>query len=241
MDALRHTGDVDDLTVTGTARTTVATIRRMIEEGHWPVGGRLPPQRQLAELLGISRSTLREAISVLLTAGDIRTRTSGRGVIVNEPAERSQESSWPLASQYSLCEVYQFRYVAESYAAQLAAMSRRDADLTKLRASLADFRAAATAADLQAYAEADFQFHRNIMAISGNRLLMDMHEVFASVLLESQRMPVRRPGDLWQAVKEHEFILEAIERGDPDGASYYMRRHIDMGGSRSGLLPSELP
>lgn len=241
MEAGRQNDNGGDPAAVGTARATVAALRLMIGEGRWSVGGLLPPQRQLAELLGISRATLREAMSVLLTAGDIRTRENGRGVVVCDPAGRGPEATWPLASQYSLREVYQFRHVVESYAAQLAAMSHKDGDLSKLRASLADFRAAAASGDLRAYAEADFEFHRHIMAVSGNRLLIDMHKVFASVLLESQRMPVRRPGDLWPAVKEHEVILEAIERCDPDGANYYMRKHIDMGGSRSGLLPSELP
>lgn len=79
------------------------------------------------------------------------------------------------------------------------------------------------------------------MRISRNKLLVDMHHTFASVLLESQRMPTERRGSLWFAVKEHERILEAIAMDDPEGASYYMRKHISMAGSRAGLPPAELP
>ena len=67
-----------------------------------------------------------------------------------------------------------------------------------------------------------------------------MHQTFASVLFESQRLPASA-GNLWNAVHEHERILEAIEMNDPDGASYYMRKHISMAGSRAGLAPHELP
>ncbi|MGE8106681.1 FadR/GntR family transcriptional regulator [Allorhizobium sp. NPDC080224] len=236
--AKRNGGDVaSESAVAATVKALVA----MIGEGRWPRGTVLPPQRELAKLLDISRATLREAISVLLTTGEIRARDNGRGFTIADAADRAEGAVWPHAARYSLREVYQLRHVVESYAAQLAGMSRTDADLANLRQALEAFRSAARSADLTAYAEADFEFHRSILAISGNRLLIDMHHTFAGVMLESQRMPALRPGDLWPAVKEHELILEAIERGDPDGANYYMRRHISMGGSRSGLAPAELP
>ncbi len=220
---------------------TVKTLVAMIGEGHWSSGTALPPQRELAKLLQISRATLREAISVLLTTGEIKALDNGRGFTIADPSDEPKGPVWPHAARYSLREVYQLRHVVESYAAQLAAMSRTDANLVELRQALEAFRAAAVSGDLMAYTEADFEFHRQILAISGNRLLVDMHRTFAGVMLESQRMPALRPGDLWPAVKEHELILEAIERGDPDGANYYMRKHISTGGSRSGLAPTELP
>lgn len=225
----------------GAVAATVRALVAMIREGRWSTGTILPPQRELAKLLDISRATLREAISVLLTTGEIRARENGRGFMIADASTRDGGAVWPLAARYSLREVYQFRHLVESYAAQLAAMSRTDENLAGLRRALEAFRAAAASRDLIAYAEADFDFHRHIMEISGNRLMIDMHRTFASVMLESQRMPALRPGDLWAAVKEHELILEAIARNDPDGASYYMRKHISMGGSRSGLAPAELP
>ncbi len=236
----RDTGDV------GGGSAVAATVRSlvgMIGEGRWPKGTTLPPQRELAKLLEISRATLREAISVLLTRGEITARDNGRGFMIADvdAEDRAEGALWPHAARYSLREVYQLRHVVESYAAQLAAMSRTDTNLAELRQALEAFRGAAVSGDLMAYAEADFEFHRHILAISGNRLLIDMHRTFSGVMMESQRLPALRPGDLWPAIKEHELILEAIERGDPDGANYYMRKHISMGGSRSGLAPTELP
>lgn len=219
---------------------TVRALASMIAEGHWSQGSALPPQRELARLLDISRATLREAISVLLTTGKIKAQDNGRGFVIADGSDE-RNGAWPQAAPYSLREVYQLRHVVESYAAQLAAMSRTEHDLAALSNTLAAFRRAAQDADLSGYVEADTEFHRQILAISGNRLLVDMHRTFAGVMQESQRMPVLHPGDLWPAVKEHELILEAIERGDPDGALYYMRKHISMGGSRSGLSPTELP
>ena len=228
--------------VTGGGSAVAATVKAlaaMIAEGRWSQGAALPPQRELARLLDISRATLREAISVLLTTGKIKAQDNGRGFVITDG--EGGHGAWPQSAPYSLREVYQLRHVVESFAAQLAAISRTQDDLAALRDALAAFRQGAVEGDLGGYIEADAEFHRLILAMSGNRLLADMHRTFAGVMQDSQRMPVLRPGDLWPAVKEHELILEAIERGDPDGAHYYMRKHISMGGSRSGLSPTELP
>lgn len=222
-------------------QATVSTLHGMIEEGVWTPGTLLPPQRDLARMLNVSRTTLREALSMLLTTGEIAARENGRGFVCTDPGERQTVPPWKFAARYSLKEVYQFRYLAESYAAQLTALSRTPSELVELKESLELFRGAARDRDLALYAQMDFDFHQLILRISGNKLLVDMHHSFANVMLESQRLPVLRPGDLWLAVQEHERIVEAIERNDPDGANYYMRTHINMGGSRSGLAPHELP
>ena len=212
----------------------------MRREGQIKSGEMLPPQRELAELLDVSRATLREAISVLVTTGEVVPRENGRGFLFGD-STLNAAPVWPSAARYSLREVLQCRHIIEGHAAQLAALSRTTGDVAGLRESHEAFKAAAACRDLRAYADVDFQFHARIIAIAGNRLFADIHSTFASVVLESQKLPALRPGDLWTAVKEHEAILEAIERCDPDGAQYYMRKHISMGGSRSGLPASELP
>lgn len=225
----------------GVAQATVATLQAMMRDGRLKPGDMLPPQRDLANDLNVSRATLREALSILATIGEIAARPGGRGFVRADPAARSAIPSWRFAARYSLREVYQFRYIAESYAAELAAVSHSEQELVELRASLQVFRTNALAADLVAYAQADFEFHQLIMRMSRNKLLIDMHHTFASIMLESQRLPTSRRGNLMHAVQEHERLLEAIAIGDPDGANYYMRKHINMAGSRAGLPASELP
>ncbi|HTJ57381.1 MAG TPA: FadR/GntR family transcriptional regulator [Devosiaceae bacterium] len=225
----------------GVTRATVATLKAMIRDGRLKPGDKLPPQRDLARDLNVSRATLREALSILATIGQITARQGGRGFFVASPGDAPATPSWRFAARYSLGEVYQFRHIAESYAAQLAAIRRTDEDVAEMRQSTEQFRKSAYADDLAAYAQADFDFHQIILRISGNRLLADMHQTFASILLESQRLPTERRGNLLNAVNEHERILEAIAMNDPDGASYYMRKHISMAGNRAGLPATELP
>ena len=225
----------------GVTRTTVTHLQTMIRDGRIKPGEALPPQRDLARDLNISRATLREALSILATIGQIVATPSGRGFVVSPEDDTLATPSWRFAARYSLREVYQFRYIAESYAAHLAALDHTKQEVEELKESIESFRKATGALDLAAYAQADFDFHQIILRTSRNKLLMDMHHTFASVLFESQRLPTERRGNLWNAVTEHERILEAIAMNDPDGASYYMRKHISMAGSRAGLSASELP
>lgn len=228
-------------TSVGVAQATVAALRSMIRDGRLRPGDTLPPQRDLARDLSVSRATLREALSILATIGEIVAREGGRGFVCADPSGAPATPSWRFAARYSLSEVYQFRYIVESYAAELAALTHTNQEIADLKECTATFRNAAREKDLNAYAQADFDFHNLIMRISRNKLLVDMHQTFASVLLESQRLPTERRGNLLFAVQEHDRILEAIAMDDPDGANYYMRKHISMAGSRAGLPPSQLP
>lgn len=223
------------------AQATVATLQSMIRDGRLQPGDRLPPQRDLARDLNVSRATLREALSILATIGEIVARQGGRGFVCADPSGPPATPSWRFATRYSLSEVYQFRYIVESYAAELAALTHTEQEIADLKVCTTAFRQAARDNDLAAYAQADFDFHNLIMRISRNKLLVDMHQTFASVLLESQRLPTERRGNLLIAVQEHDRIVEAVAMGDPDGAKYYMRKHISMAGSRAGLPPSQLP
>jgi GntR family transcriptional regulator, transcriptional repressor for pyruvate dehydrogenase complex len=224
----------------GVTRTTVRHLQEMIRDGRLRPGEALPPQRDLALDLKISRATLREALSILATVGQIVARPGGRGFMVTQE-DAIATPSWRFAARYSPREVYQFRYIIESYAAELAAISHTEQDVEDLKESVEAFRAATRTNDLRAYAQADFDFHQVILRISRNKLLVDMHQTFASVLFESQRLATAQRGNLWNAVNEHERIFEAIAMNDPDGASYYMRKHISMAGSRAGLPATELP
>ena len=225
------------------AQAAVATLQEMIRDGRLPRGSALPPQRELARALNVSRASLREAFSILATIGVISIEP-GRGTFVRETSEGEitlpSGASWRFAARYSPAEVYQFRYVAECHAAQLAAMNHTDAEMLEIEANLRAFQRAARELDLSTYAQSDFQFHKLIMRFSRNRLMADMHRNFANVLLESQRLPLARRDRLWEAVTEHERIVEAMAMNDPDGAGYYMRQHLSRACNRAGITITEL-
>lgn len=219
-------------------QAVVAALQGMIRDGTFQGGMALPPQRDLAQQLGVSRASLREAVSILGTLGQLSIE-QGRGTFLVSTVEGSgggkSIGTWRFATRYSPEEVYQFRLIAESQAVQLAAMDHTDEDLAELDDNLGHFRLATRQADLGAYAQADFDFHRLIIRFSRNRLLADMHGSFAGVLLEAQRLPLIRRDKLWEPVVEHERIVEFLKRSDPEGARYYMRQHLSRACSRAGI------
>ncbi|HEY5205261.1 MAG TPA: FadR/GntR family transcriptional regulator [Roseiarcus sp.] len=219
-------------------QAVVAALQGMIRDGTFKGGMALPPQRDLAQQLGVSRASLREAVSILGTLGQLSIE-QGRGTFLVSTMEGASPGqpigTWRFATRYSPEEVYQFRLIAESQAVQLAAMNHTDEELAELNRNLERFRQATRQADLGAYAQADFDFHRLIIRFSRNRLLADMHGSFAGVLLEAQRLPLIRRDTLWDPVLEHERIVESLKRSDPEGARYYMRQHLSRACSRAGI------
>ncbi len=226
----------------GVAQAAVTALQDMIRSGQVQVGGPIPPERELAGELNVSRASLRQALSILATMGVLSIQP-GRGTFVCEPRQNGAGPavpSWHSATSYSPAEVYQFRYIAESHATQLAAMRRTPAELEQIQDNLEGFRRATRDADIANYMRIDFEFHDLIIALSGNRILSDMHRSFARVILASQHLPLTQRVILWDAVVEHERIVEALAMGDPEGASYYMRQHISRTGSRAGISITEL-
>ncbi|MDX6749894.1 FadR/GntR family transcriptional regulator [Geminicoccaceae bacterium 1502E] len=221
-------------------QTVVREIQNMIRSGALAPGAALPPQRALARELGVSRAALREALSILHTLGMVRVEPA-RGTFVAAPGSGAPGpasegiGSWRFSSRYTPQEVYQFRQLAESHAAGLAAIHAEQAQLDRLRENLGAFREAVRGMDLVGSAQCDFEFHQMIMQFSGNRLLADLHRTYHGVLLESQRLPLARRSRLWEPVIEHERILKALEMHDPDGAGYYMRVHLSRAADRVGV------
>lgn len=221
-------------------QATARRIQEMIHAGDLREGDLLPPQRELSERLNVSRASLREALSVLETLGLLRTEPRrGTRVAATEMLGDTALPPWRFWKRYSLSEVYQFRFVTEGYAARLAATRTSAAELNTLKQSLRDFRDAVCERDLVASSQLDFGFHKLIMDYSGNRVFTDLHGSFGSVLLESQRLPLTQHERLWEPVNEHENIVQAIEKRDPDGASYFMHVHITRAADRVGVSLSD--
>jgi GntR family transcriptional repressor for pyruvate dehydrogenase complex len=227
----------------GVAQATVTVLQDMIRDGRLKIGAAVPPQRELARDLNVSRASLREALSILATIGVLSIQP-GRGTYVCEMPQVDRggllAASGRFAAYYSATDVYQFRYIAESHAAQLAAMRHDGSGISELQRNLEVFRRASQEMDVETYMRTDFEFHGLIIAFSGNRLLAHMHRTFTNVVLESQRLPLTRRAKLWDAVVEHERIVEALAMNDPDGAGYYMRQHISRSGNRAGIMVTEL-
>jgi GntR family transcriptional repressor for pyruvate dehydrogenase complex len=216
----------------------------MILSGEFPQGTRLPSERQLASQLSVSRASLREAMSVLETMGLVRIE-HGRGTFVSEDPARTGMvlplPVWRFSSLYTLEEVYQSRHLAEGYAARLAAMAITDDEIAALQMLVQQHKEATRTLDFVTSSQSDFELHHQIMVLSKNRILADLHENYRTIFLESQRLPMARHERVWETVDEHEKLVQAIARRDPDGAEYYMRLHITRAADRVGIALSDTP
>ena len=221
-------------------QATARRIQEMIRAGELREGERLPPQRELSERLDVSRASLREALSVLQTLGLLRTEPR-RGTLVarTEALDGPALHPWRFEKLYSPPEVYQFRFVTEGHAARLAAVRVSAAELGTLMQNLREFKDAVRERDLVAMSQLDFDFHHLVMVYSGNRVFADLYGSYGSVLLESQRLPLTRHERLWEPVSEHENVVQAFEKQDPDGACYFMHVHILRAADRVGVSLSD--
>lgn len=165
-------------------------IRKLIAEQGFGPGDVLPSQRDLALQLGVSRASLREALSSLSALGVISVQP-GKGVFVQavEPSPAVSGVSWPFAAQASPVDIFQLRYALEGFAAGLAAVTLSADELDALEDNVAAMRDELRAGDFNAAARLDFEFHRRILLASGNQAMLSILTASAELFLESQKLP----------------------------------------------------
>jgi GntR family transcriptional regulator, transcriptional repressor for pyruvate dehydrogenase complex len=203
----------------------VSQLREQVLSGHWPVGGRLPAETELAQQLEVGRSTVREAIRALVHAGLLETR-QGSGTYVRSV---TPGADWePRLRRAAVLEAYEVRQALEVQAARLAAGRRTDADIAALRETLArrtQARAKARDAD---FVELDLAFHRCVVAAAHNALLAEMFDSFATVLREALIAVITDRGLHGRhADPAHVRLAEAIEAGDAAAAEQAAIDYLD--------------
>ncbi|WP_188311821.1 FadR/GntR family transcriptional regulator [Salinarimonas soli] len=203
----------------------------VIETQALRAGDRLPSERVLAQRLGISRSSIRQALSALESRGYVSVQP-GRGIFV---ATRGGD---PTAWRFEGCtprDVYEARICIESFAAARAAMTLSEAELSALASSVHALEEAAGAGDIAGMAAADSAFHDLIIGACGNPIIQAMYAPVREMMVESQKLPMVRGAGLDATVAEHESLLACCEARDADGAAMQMRRHIGMAAARLGI------
>jgi GntR family transcriptional repressor for pyruvate dehydrogenase complex len=212
-------------------RGAAEELRKLVQHQQLQPGDQLPAQRELAEKLGISRASLREALSALETLGLISVQP-GRGVFV---AAAPQSSTWRFSDRGSPRDVYEARLCVEVFAAGLAAGRLDTAAEEKLKRSVADLRRSYEARDVDGMATADSLFHDIIIDVCGNPILTAMYRSVREMMVESQKLPMLGHVRLENTVLEHEDLLASLVTRDGAGASAKMDHHIRCAAARFGL------
>jgi len=210
------------------------TLQRQIFSSQYKAGTALPPQRELCERMGISRASLREAISMLEALGLLRSHP-GKGVFVTAGARPSPDDLPTGPRAMSPAIIYQLRFVFEPANASLAAQRGKTVDLTQLKDSLSGMQVALSTCDLVTASENDLRFHLLIAELSGNPGLLDIAEQFKAQLAFSLRLPFADRTHLWQPFDEHRTILDAIVAGNARKARSAMQQHLLAASNRVGI------
>ncbi|MFG6204106.1 FadR/GntR family transcriptional regulator [Pseudomonas retamae] len=212
-------------------------IRKLITEQGFSAGDALPSQRDLALQLGVSRASLREALSSLSALGVVSIQP-GKGVFVQAPMELANGDSapgWAFAAQASPLDIFQLRYALEGFAAGLAAVTLSTFDLDALEDNVAAMREQLRAGDFEAAAKLDFEFHRRILLASGNQAMLSILTASAEIFLESQKLPFIRAERAMETWQEHRKILRALARRASAAAQKAMQEHVRNAALRTGI------
>ena len=223
--------------------SVVEKLRQALARGQWRTGDMLPGQRELAEQLGISRPSLREAVTVLETLGLVRS-LPGKGVLVLDVDAATQEPGLDTSAAASLADVLELRYTLEPFIVGLVAQSANSQDIGQLRLTLMDMREALEADDSEAGVKADIAFHEALFALTTNPIFQSVVQQTGNALKQSADMLRNSPEHLAARLKENEAVVRAIRERSSAQASAQMRQHILAEGLRMGIplnIPDEHP
>ena len=214
-----------------TFEEVVSQLREMIHSGELRPGDRLPPERDLAKLLGVSRPTLRAGISSLAAVGVLQPRRGAGTFVVEAEGPPSLDSS-PLRLMASLqrftpAEMFEARRSLEMAIAGLAAeratgeqMAEMSEEVTGMFASLDE---------PEQFLVHDMRFHQTVAAASGNRILTALMNMVATILFEVRSKTVRRAR------------LERVGGDAPQDLSRYSRSQSRSGTRCDARSPDACP
>jgi GntR family transcriptional regulator, transcriptional repressor for pyruvate dehydrogenase complex len=201
-------------------------IERLILKKLKP-GDKLPSERELAEMLQVSRSSIRDAIRSLELTGRVEPR-QGAGTIIREPAPETLVSPFANAlkrRQELVSELLDFRKMLEPPLAARAATHASADEISEMEGILQRQEEKQGQGDA-AIAE-DAEFHYNVALASGNSVVLKVLDILMDLLRETRERSLQVEGRPQKSLAGHRRILAAIKRHDAEGAKAAMRRHIE--------------
>ena len=220
------------VTFTAVRRTRVfegvaRQIQQLIVDGGLKPGARLPPERELASRLAVSRSSVRDAIRILELAGLVIPR-QGEGTVVADLSPENVVA--PIASilvrkRELIAELIDVRKMIEPALAARAAERASPEDIGRLEAILE--RQRAKAARGESTVGEDSEFHYHIALAAKNKVVRSVIDVLMQLLKETRARSLQAPGRPKRSLEGHRRVLAAIRRHDPAAAERAVRRHLE--------------
>jgi len=196
-------------------------IKGLIASGMYQVNDRIPTESELAEMFGVGRSSVREAIKIFQHLGVLEARVP-KGTFVCDRSKISQEAiTWSiLLGQDNLTEIIELRHVIEKAGVgalvhELSAKSPRGVELMgRLKTVLEVMREGVDTASIEELVQADYDFHATIIAAAENSLFSSIYETLHSFMQEEIRRTYVAIKNISEIVDDHQEIIDSIVSGE---------------------------
>jgi GntR family transcriptional repressor for pyruvate dehydrogenase complex len=211
-----------------TSEEVISQLREMIHRGELRSGDRLPPERDLAKLLGVSRPTLRAGIRSLSAVGVLQSRQGAGTFVVKSEGPPALDSN-PLRLMASLHgftsdEMFEARQSLEMAVAGLAAERATSDQMASLSEEITGMYASLD--EPEQFLVHDMRFHQGVAAASGNRILTSLMNMVATILFDVRKKTVQRAKDLKESAAMHREVYRAIRERNSEAARNAMREHL---------------
>lgn len=210
-------------------------LKAYLTQRNLPDNARLPPERELCDLLGVSRGELRKALAALESAGEV-WRHVGKGTFIGARPVEELSAIGSVAGQTNPSEVMRARLLIEPQLAAEAALHATTADIDEMRLCLDGARRSAT---WRQYENWDNRLHRAVAEGGRNVVLLSLFDslnaIRRAVVWGRLRVQPARPPTDHHSFADHDAIVAAIEERDVAEAERAMRRHLEK--VAKGLLP----
>jgi GntR family transcriptional regulator, transcriptional repressor for pyruvate dehydrogenase complex len=210
-------------------------VRALIENGTLKPGDKIPPERDLARTLQISRASLRTGIGYLAALGIMKIKHGVGTFIADGPPDFGQDSLSFIGALHGFqsWQMFEARILLETGLAALAAERGKDEHITALAEEVAEMYASVD--NPTDYLIHDVNFHRIIAQASGNPILAAIMETIVSSMYDHRRKTVERSIDLRESAAMHREIYRAIRGRKPADARKFMEQHLRMAQEAQGL------
>lgn len=210
---------------------TVDHLGEAIVAGRWAAGSAIPPEPQLCESLGVSRTVVREAVKSLVAKGLVSTGPKV-GTRVRDAADWNWfdpdvivwQSKAGLTAEF-LRDLQELRRAVEPVAVRMAAERATPADIARIEQAFDGMRRAVEQGG--DYVTHDLQFHQGLLVASGNRMMVQMSKALSALLRTSFEISTSRPDGPRRSLPLHRAVLDAVIARNPDRAEKCITKLID--------------
>jgi GntR family transcriptional regulator, transcriptional repressor for pyruvate dehydrogenase complex len=206
----------------------ISRFKDLIARRVFVPGGKLPPERELATALAVSRPTLRQALRALQIMGVIRSRQGSGSYLAESAADILREPLEFALAMKGIAEtdLFETRCTLEVELASLAAKRRKEEDVAEMRDTLA--RMQASVGNPDSWCVHEIHFHNCIVRSARNAVMSTVMEMLSFMLLESRRATVRTLKDYPSSYNAHYKVFIEIEKQDSHAAALAMVDHFRM-------------